>query len=366
MTRSLLPHPAAALAAACLLLLAPLTRAATEIAADNPQLQYTGRIDFSDTKAPFLSWPGTTVEANFTGDSLQIVLDDDNGKNYFDVILDGEDDYPFVLECKQGEQTYTVGYRLKPGHHTLVLYKRTEGGEGGTRFKGLVLGDGAELLPPPPRPAHKIEFYGDSITSGMGDEGADNGRDDLASEKNQRLSYAGWTARYLGAEEHCISCSGIGIMMSWFPFIMPQYYDQLSAVGNNDTSWDFSQWTPDVVVINLFQNDAWLVGRDHKLQPDPTNAQRTAAYKTFLDKLRSLYPHAYFVCALGSMDATREGSKWPGYIQSAVDQVKQEDPHARIDTLFFPFTGYGQHPRVAQQRANARMLTALIKERMGW
>jgi hypothetical protein len=39
---------------------------------------------------------------------------------------------------------------------------------------------------------------------------------------------------------------------------------------------------------------------------------------------------------------------------------------ARIDTIFFPFTGYGQHPRVKQHEANAALLTAFIREKMGW
>ena len=47
-------------------------------------------------------------------------------------------------------------------------------------------------------------------------------------------------------------------------------------------------------------------------------------------------------CALGSMDATRPGSKWPGYVTAAVDKIRTQDPHAKIDTLFFDFTGFEQ------------------------
>ena len=339
---------------------------AKTIDADNAQLQYTGRIDFADAKAPFISWPGTIVKANFTGTSLSIIMNDERGANYFNVMIDGNTQYPYVLECKKGEQTYKVGYDLEPGNHSVEIYKRTEGGEGGTFFKGLVIDDDAEMLTPPARPPHKIAFFGDSITSGMGDEGANNGRDDLNSEKNQYLSYSGFTTRMLNAEAHCISRSGIGIMISWFDFIMPQYYDQLSAVGNNDTKWDFSKWTPEVVIINLYQNDCWLVDREKKLDPMPSEADRVAAYKKFLNTIRALYPDAYFVCALGSMDATQDGSKWPGYIQQAVDQVKNEEKGAKIDTFFFKFTGYGQHPRAKQHHNNAVLLSNFIREKMGW
>src|SRR5690606_12981704 len=106
--------------------------------------------------------------------------------------------------------------------HSVEIYKRTEGEEGHTAFKGIVLADGQKLLTPPSRLPHKIEIYGDSISSGMGNEGAYNGVDNQLSEKNNYLAYGSIAARQLNAELHTISQSGIGIMVSWFPFIMPQ------------------------------------------------------------------------------------------------------------------------------------------------
>jgi hypothetical protein len=173
-------------------------------------------------------------------------------------------------------------------------------------------------------------------------------------------------ARELNAELHVTSQSGIGIMISWFDFTMPEFYNQLSAVGKNATRWDFSQWTPELVVINLFQNDSWLIDLRHRINPAPTDEQRIQAYVDFVDSIRSKYPDAYLICALGSMDATRPGSKWPGYITAAVDQIKRKDPNQKIATLFFPFTGYGAHPRVKQQQANADQLAAFVREKLGW
>ncbi len=346
------------------LMAAPLW-AATKVPADSPAFLYTGRIDFSDKKAPEISWTGTSIKANFTGTSLSLILDDQQGKNYFDIIIDGQDRYPYVLEAKQGEQTYDITRALKPGKHSLEIYKRTEGEEGATRFKGLLLDDDAKLLPPPARPKHRMEIYGDSITTGMGNEGADNGADHLFSEKNNYLAYGSIAARKLNAELHTISQSGIGIMISWFPFIMPEFYDQLSAVGNNDSQWDFSQWTPELVLINLFQNDSWLIDRDKRLQPIPTDEQRVQAYVDFVRSIRAKYPKAQIVCALGSMDATAN-EKWPNYIRAAVEKMKTQYHDDKLDTLFFEFTGYGQHPRVAQHMANAEKLTAFVKKKMGW
>lgn len=339
--------------------------AATTIAPDHRNLQYTGRIDTANPAAPVLSWPNTAIAGNFTGSTLSIRLDDAQGKNYFNVFLDGDLSYPFVLEAAKGDKTYLVAQGLAPGRHSFLVTKRTEGEEGATVFRGLELADGAELLPPPPRPKRRIEFFGDSITSGMGNEGADNGRDDAGKDKNSFMSYAAITARALDAEMHMTSQSGIGVMISWFPFTMPDFYDQLSAVGDNDSRWDFARWTPDVVVINLMQNDSWLIGRDHRLQPEPDAQGRIAAYQKFVTRIRQLYPKAYIVCALGSMEATRAGSAWPGYVTAAVANLRKGGD-ARIDTVFFPFTGYGQHPRVKQHQANAKQLTAFIRQKMDW
>jgi hypothetical protein len=339
--------------------------AATPVGADNDKLQYTGRIDFAQPAAPVISWPGTAIAGNFTGTSLAVRLDDQHGKNYFNVFIDGDLTYPFVLEAAKGDKTYLVAQGLAPGRHSFLLTKRTEGEEGATVFHGLELADGGALLAPSPRPAHRIEFFGDSITSGMGNEGADNGRDDLGKDKNSFMSYAAITARALGAEAHITSQSGIGVMISWFPFTMPDFYDQLSAVGDNDSRWDVSRWTPEVVVINLMQNDSWLIGRDHRLQPEPDDAARIAAYQRFVARIRQLYPKAYIVCALGSMDATKAGSAWPGYVTAAVERLRKGGD-TRIDTVFFPFSGYGQHPRVKQHQANAAQLTAFIRQKMGW
>jgi hypothetical protein len=246
------------------------------IPANNDQYLYSGRIDFSQPLGPVISWPGTSIKANFSGTFLAVVLDDEKGKNYFNVIIDGDNTSPYVLQAKQGENTYIINTQLSNVPHSVEIYKRTEGEEGGTRFKGIKIDDNATLLHPPVAAKRKMEIFGDSITSGMGNEGADNGADNLGSEKNNYLAYGSIAARELNAELHTISQSGIGVMISWFDFIMPQFYNQLSAVGNNDTAWDFSTWTPDVVLINLMQNDKWLIDNEKRLQPNPSDSERLA------------------------------------------------------------------------------------------
>jgi hypothetical protein len=350
----------------CVALAMSSANALTSVSPVDAHLQYTGRVDFTHKDAVSVSWPNTSLATKFTGSYLAITLDDQNGKNFFNAFVDGDLAHPVILQLEKGEHQYVIADHLKSGKHTVLITKRTEGEEGATTIKGLSLADHARLLSPPPRLQRRIEFFGDSITSGMGNESPDEGPDDLLKDKNSFMSYAAITARNLNAEMHMTSQSGIGIMVSWFDFIMPQFYDQLNAVGNNDSHWDFSSWIPDVVVINLFQNDSWLTDRDKKLLPLPTDEQRIQAYIDFVSSIRGKYPKAYIVCALGSMDATREGSPWPGYISTAVQRMKTEKNDNRIDTLFFEFTGYGKHPRVHHHQVNAEKLTQFIKAKMKW
>ena len=339
--------------------------AAGMIPGGDQRLVYVGRIDVSDRAAPAMSWPGSSVAGNFSGPSLSITLDDQFGNNYFNVFIDGDLGRPKVFRARKGTARYVLAQGIGPGRHSFLLTKRTEGEDGATSVRGLELAPGETLLEPPSRPHRRIEFFGDSITSGMGNESPDDGPDNLPGDKNNFMAYDAIVARDLGAELHVTSQSGIGVMVSWFPFTMPEFYAQLNAVGKNDSRWDFSRWTPQVVVINLFQNDKWLVESEHRLVPEPDDEQRVQAYVAFVSSIRKVYPQAFIVCALGSMDATKPGSKWPGYVTTAVARLKEQGDQ-RIDTLFFEFTGFGAHPRSRHHQAMADKLTSFIKDRMQW
>lgn len=334
------------------------------IPASHHHIQYTGRIDFSTPDAPVFSWPGTMIQTGFTGRSLALVMDDHYGMNYFNVFLDQDWENPIVIKGEKGRKTYLIADNLTDGEHLLTLTKRTEGEEGATTFYGILLAEDGELTAPPPRPERRIEFFGDSITSGMGNEAPEDGPDDNKAEKNNFLAYGAITARNLNAEYVSTSQSGVGLMASFVNFTMQEFYDQLSAINNNDSVWDFSRWTPHVVVINLFQNDSALV--EQRLNPVPTDEQRVAVYYDFIKRIRSHYPEAFIVCTLGTMDAAKPGSPWPDYIHAAVEQWKTETADERIDVMIFEFKDFYKHPRVHHHQENAEVLTAFIKEKMGW
>lgn len=328
----------------------------TTVQADDSRIQYSGRINFENPKEPVFYWPGTSVTANFQGTSIKPIMKD-SGKNYFNIIIDNNK--PFVLACDRGKRTYEVAKGLSEGSHKIEIFKRTENGEGDTVFYGFVLDAGKTLLSPPSKPARRIEFYGDSVTSGLAIE---SDKDDQTPPfKNNYLAYGAVTARNLNAEYHCISMSGIGLMISYWPGIMPQYYDRLNPAEPN-SKWDFKRWVPDVVVVNIMHNDAALL---YKLDPVPTHQQIVETYVAFIKNIRKEYPQSHIICAL--LDGVIEnGQEWRTYIEEAVDVLKTTYNDRKVYSIALPCSAKDRHPNVAEHAKMAENLTAFIKAKVGW
>jgi len=321
------------------------------IPADDKNFQYTGRIDFSNPKAPEFSWAGTSVRTKFTGTSLKVKFNEKGAGMYY-VFIDGNYDKGHVIKCDQGEKTYEVATGLANKTHDLLIYKRTDGGKATTAFMGIELDKGAKLLAPGPRPKLKMEIFGDSISTGLGCDRA-RGKEHSREATDNFFAYGSVTARNIGAELHCISKSGIGMVKSWWPTIMPQYYDRLCATSLEGAGkqWDFSKWTPDLVVINLFQNDSWTIKK-------PDKAKIINAYVDFVKKIRGHYPKAKIVCALGSMSAGK--NQWAGWVKESAKQLNDAGDKEVYSYIFRIGTG-NRHPNKKDHAKMAEELTAFIK-----
>jgi len=348
-----------------LLIISPFSvlLAVNTITADDPNFQYTGRIDFANPLQPVFFWPGTSVKANFEGALLIVMLNDLTGDSYYDVYIDDDFDNPYLINCIAGSHIYLISGTLENTQHSMLLFRRTEASTGSTIFEGIQIDNGKNILPPSPRPEHKIVFYGNSITCGYGNEAPDNMGDDNPADENNFFAYGAVASRLLDAEYMCIAKSGIGVMISWFDLIMPEYYYRLNPDDPN-SFYDFNLFPADVVVINLFQNDSWLIGNIH---PTPDSAEIVMAYVDFVRLIRLHHPDAFIVCALGSMDATKEGSPWPGYIESAVNYMQSVDSDSSLGTFFFPFDpAWTKHPRVRHHLVMGENLSNYIFEKTGW
>lgn len=169
---------------------------------------------------------------------------------------------------------------LLPGEHSICLFRNMSAGVPKTvkfyrelqamseddKCKVLVKGfktDGEYL----PVPEHKvrIEFIGDSITSGEGTYGATPDTDWLAMYMSFSKDYAYMVSKALDADYHVVSQGGWGVYSGWDNDIrhnIPSIYEKVcglaggpmnEAMGTQE-DYDFS-WQPDAIVVNLGTND---------------------------------------------------------------------------------------------------------------
>ena len=331
----------------------------------SPEITYSGRIDSLHKKHVDIYWSGSSIKLNFEGAAIAVQMKDETAKNYYNVILDN--DSIIIFKPDTMLQYHQLFSDLKKGAHSIEIFKRTEWGNGKTSFYGFRIEGDAKLLEKPEIKKRKIEFYGNSITAGYGNEDYEADRSDSIFTNNYN-SYAAITARHFNAEYSCIAKGGIGLMLSWFNFTMPQLYDRF-APNDDSRIWDFEKYKPQIVVINLFQNDSWLVKKPERKEfyakfgtTPPNRVYIIKAYKDFIGKIRSKYPDADIICALGSMDATKEGSLWPAYIESAVKELNDKKMH----TLFFPYKKTPGHPKVNEHEVMAKQLIEFIEKEIPW
>jgi lysophospholipase L1-like esterase len=309
----------------------------------------------SGTTGPRFEWSGVNISANFSGTQISAVLNDGNNKNTFEVVVDGGT--PSKFATVSGQTTYQLASGLANGTHSVLVWRNTEASYNVTEFGGFGgYSSGGGLLAAPAAPAHRIEVIGDSISCGAGIEGSGSCSTTQANE-NDYYAYGSVAARVLGADLHTIAWSGIGMYRNYNQTgptgqAMPNRYDY--AIPTTSTAWDFTQYQPQAVVINLTSND-------FSTQGDPGQPY-IDAYANFVQHVRSKYPDTYFFCVI-------EWSTSGPDINQIVSNVKAGGD-AKIEAFdirpYANSSGCSGHPNIAGSQAMGNALAAEIKRVLGW
>ncbi len=323
----------------------------------DPAVHFVGRVDDSDPANVRFAWSGTGAVARFDGTSVGAAL---GGGQEYTVVIDGAVQPKLV--ATSGMNALATG--LDAGTHTVELYRRTEASQGESVFMGFDFGGGTLLAPSVP--TRRLEFIGDSITCGYGDEGPDMNCSFSAATENHYLTYAAITARNLGAELSTVAWSGKGAVCNYGDDAsscndpLPIYYDRVLP-SRSDSVWDFSRFVPDAVVINLGTND-------FSTDVDPSASMFEAGYTALLQHLREKYPDAYILLTNGPMLTDPDLAKLKGYMLEVVTTLA--DP--KISTFDIPTQdgsdGFGcdWHPSLARHEKMATVVTAELKGKLGW
>lgn len=269
----------------------------------NPMLQYMGRIDTSNPDSPVFVYPCSNVKIRFRGTAICVDVTNLHSfnENSLGVLLDGVQTKLVLPES--GRAILSIGGELADGEHELTLFKRMDGCHYFI-FHGFLLPEGAQVLPLPEKLARRMEFYGDSVTAGEVSELVDHcGMPDPAHNgeySNSFYSYAWCTARALNAQIHDVAQGGIALLPGTGYYCVPQLigmeqmYDKIECNPYlaPTEEWDFSRYTPHVVVVAIGQNDNHP---EDYMQPGLNNPKAEhwmEHYAAFIRRLRSRYPRA--------------------------------------------------------------------------
>ena len=305
------------------------------------------------------SWSGTYVVARFKGTRIGAKIRDE-GFNLFQVVIDGEVKKVLRTDKARGDAAYPLADGLTDDVHEIALHRRTEAKVGEAVFLGF---EGATLLPPPPPADRRIEIVGDSISTGYGNEGPGAACGYVNSEQNELATYGALAAKKLNAEHTTIAWSGKTIheMTEYFDKVLPQRPDGLL--------WGFDTWQPQAVVLNL--------GTNNFANIDPGEKRFVTLYRELVRKVRTAYPKAFIVCALGSMlsdvypEKRRSLTQARAYMKAAVATLR-EAGDTNLEFLEFPEQnhadglGCGFHPSLKTHKLMGDRLTAFLKEHLGW
>ena len=325
---------------------------AAPVEAGTPGARIVGRTAAGAAGRRF-GWPGVAFYARFSGTQASVQLNDGTFGNSFEVVVDGG--MPRKFRTVAGQAAYSLANSLIAGTHDVVLWRSTEVFDSGVTelvsFNDF--GAGGALLAPRLAPDRRIEVVGDSISVGAGLEGGAAGCAANKTSTDNYFAYGSVAARAVAADVVTIAYSGIGVFRSFNPAdpTMPMRYDR--AIPSEGAGWDFSQYQPHVVVINLGTND---FGAGDPGQP------YVDAYVAFVRHIRANYPGAYFICiAMYGNQETAVGNVVNALRNGGETRIEQLNFNPVQNNL-----GCAQHPNAAAQTAMGNLLAARLRAVMNW
>ena len=238
----------------------------------------------------------------------------------------------------------------------------------------------------------KVEFIGDSITSGEGTFGAKEETDWIPMFFSVQRGYAHLTAKALDAEYRIFSQSGFGIHHGWdnnLHSALPRFYREVCSIMPGETcrklgggeKWNFESWQPDVVVINLGTNDVsgfkqpmWTdekTGESYKAHCEADGSMSgedlaliREGVKNFLTVVRECNPEALIIWCYGML-----GYELQETLLDAIAAYRRESGDKRVCYLSLPEAkgetlGSREHPGYPNHQQAAGLLANFIQDKL--
>lgn len=339
-----------------------------------------------------LFWTASGFEVNYNGTELwcDFVTDYTSFEQWIAVEVNGAVIARQMLPKGESHICLCRNMQTKK-ENTIRVFKEVQampGDENALLQVTALFGDG-ELLPVAKR-AYRLEFIGDSITSGEGSYGAQGEPDWIAQWFSTTNTYPYLTGLAMNAEYRVVSQSGYGLCSAWDnnrDNIIPTYYGQICGVLTGERNlrlgagkpYNFSEWQPDAVIINLGTNDAgafdqpaWTnprTGESFKMERDAEGkplasclSEVTNAACDFLSVVRKNNPKAQILWCLGIMGNLTSDAIMAGiakYCEASNDKKVTFLPLAEMTK---EQVGARFHPGLLGHRAAAEEVTKKLFE----
>lgn len=308
---------------------------------------------------------GTQCSVKIVGDSMTGA---EGSQARFVAFVDGER----VLDemITQREAVYEIFSFETEREVTVTLVKVSEAANSILGIDEIIVA-AADSIAPTAEKNLKIEFIGDSITCGYGVDDEDRNHHFSTNTEDATRAYAYKTAQLLDADYSLVSYSGNGIVSGYTSQGVKVSEQQFSkkyecfavSYGNgaggfkaSSVDWDFSKFTPDIVVINLGTNDYSYTGNDEELI-----REYIEAYTEFIKQVRQNNANSHIICTLGIM-----GAELYDAICTAVENYTAETGDENISVFRLSMqngsTGYAAdwHPTAATHDIAAAELADYI------
>ncbi|MBO5412460.1 MAG: Ig-like domain-containing protein [Clostridia bacterium] len=287
----------------------------------------------------------SAVELAIIGTSLSVNLYS-SAKTYMQVFVD-DATTGTRLSISAGTKKYTVAENLMDGYHKIRIVQATE-----AQSWTLVSFEAAAFATVAEKSDLKIEFIGDSITTGYAVLGAP-GAPYSVEISDCTSTYAYFAAQELNANYSTIALNGICTKAYYWQrnINMATMYKRISNVKTEEYAFDFN---PDIIVLNLGTNEGSYLsdgGADYgDIFPND--------YQEFLTYIRQKNPNAYVICLYGMLG---KNSVIDSGIKTAVENMKDEK------IVYNPFlfdanaSGGAGHPSVSAQKIWGNSLVRYIQ-----
>lgn len=353
----------------CLLLVSALALSAGKPTLKSNLYITQGRTDKTEDNRIILAGPGSSVTFSYKGSQCTINVQSLNNYNQYDYIAI-EVDGKYIGKEKVNIKPSNLSINIPSGEndiHKVTVYKATEAGNGSIIFSGA---EGNIVKTKKEKGKKKIEFIGDSITCGMGNETEEIpcGTGEWFDQHNAYFAYGPVTSRALNADFVLSSVSGIGIYRNWNDEhekekIMPDVYENI-YLNNSDKTVPYKfGFNPDITCIALGTND--FSDGDGKKERLPFNTDKyVESYINFIKIVYSHSPNTQIVLLTSPMVKGEKAKIFANCLKRVQAAYKDDKKHKPVQVFDFSDItphGCGYHPDVKDHQEMANELAPFLK-----